>query len=69
YLRRLRQVLAPGGRVAVIDFKKEDIPVGPPAEHKLARAQIVDELTSAGYRLIGESDILPYQYFLVFEVS
>jgi ubiquinone/menaquinone biosynthesis C-methylase UbiE len=67
YLRRLRRVLKPGGRVVIVDFKKQpDIPVGPPLEHKLARGQIVEEFTSAGYRLVGEPDILPYQYFLIF---
>jgi ubiquinone/menaquinone biosynthesis C-methylase UbiE len=68
-LHRLRQVLKPGGRVVVIDFKKESIPVGPPPEHKLTREQIVGEFTSAGYRLVSEPAILPYQYFLVFKPS
>jgi len=67
YLRRLRSFLKHGGRVAVIDFKKESIPVGPPPEHKLARAQVVEEFGTAGYRLASEPDILPYQYFLIFE--
>jgi SAM-dependent methyltransferase len=67
YLRRLRRVLKPGGRVVVIDFKKQDIPVGPPPEHRLARGQIVDELTTAGYRLVSAPDILPYQYVLIFQ--
>jgi ubiquinone/menaquinone biosynthesis C-methylase UbiE len=69
YLRRLRHVLKPRGRVVVIDFKKQDIPVGPPPEHKLARQQIVDELSAAGYRLVSEPGILPYQYFLTFQPS
>jgi len=69
YLRRLRHVLKPGGRVVVIDFKKQDIPVGPPPEHKLGREQIVDEFTTAGYRLVSAPDILPYQYFLIFQPS
>ncbi|MFI5397042.1 MAG: class I SAM-dependent methyltransferase [Candidatus Binatia bacterium] len=69
YLRRLRHVLKPRGRIVVIDFKKQEIPVGPPPEHKLAREQIVEEFGSAGYRLISEPDILPYQYFLIFQPS
>jgi ubiquinone/menaquinone biosynthesis C-methylase UbiE len=67
YLRRLQGVLKPGGRVAVIDFKKDsEIPVGPPAEHRLARAHVVEEFQSAGYRLISAPEVLPYQYFLIF---
>jgi ubiquinone/menaquinone biosynthesis C-methylase UbiE len=67
YLRRLQGVLTPDGRVVVVDFKKQaDIPVGPPPEHRLARAQVVEEFTSAGYRLVGEPDLLPYQYLLIF---
>jgi SAM-dependent methyltransferase len=70
YLRRLRRVLKPGGRVVVIDFnKKQDIPVGPPPEHRLAREQVVDEFTAAGYRLASAPDLLPYQYFLIFQPS
>jgi ubiquinone/menaquinone biosynthesis C-methylase UbiE len=62
-------VLKPGGRVVVIDFKNQDIPVGPPPEHKLAREQVVDELSAAGYRLVSAPDVLPYQYFLIFQPS
>ncbi len=66
YARRLRAALAPGGRVAIIDWQKRELPVGPSVEHKLEREQIVGEMAAAGYRLVAEPDLLPYQYFLIF---
>jgi ubiquinone/menaquinone biosynthesis C-methylase UbiE len=66
YIRRLGKVLKPGGRVAIVDFQKRELPVGPPPEHKLAREEVIEEFALAGWVLARESDILPYQYFLIF---
>jgi predicted methyltransferase len=66
YFRALRGALAPGGRVAVVDYHKKPLPVGPPLQHKLAREFVVDEMKQAGYALTGEQTFLPYQYFLLF---
>jgi len=67
YFRRLRRALRPQGRVAVVDWHKRPMPVGPEMDHKIAREQVVDEMTAAGYRLVDEPTFLPYQYFLVFQ--
>ena len=67
YFRRLKSTLAPGGRVAVIDYHKRPLPVGPPPEHKLERAFVVEEMKEAGWVLSDEKTFLPYQYFLLFE--
>lgn len=66
YFRRLKRFLKPEGRVAVIDFKKQPLPVGPPVEHKLAPEAVVEEFHASGYVLVAEPDLLPYQYVLVF---
>jgi len=67
YFTRLREVLRRGGRLAIIDWKKEDeIPIGPPPAHRLARKQVLGEMASLGYTLITEPKVLPYQYFLLF---
>jgi ubiquinone/menaquinone biosynthesis C-methylase UbiE len=68
YFRRMRDAMAPGGRLAIIDYLKKPLPVGPPPEHKLERAFVIEEMTEAGWRMADEKpDLLPYQYFLVFE--
>jgi ubiquinone/menaquinone biosynthesis C-methylase UbiE len=67
YFGRMRDALAPGGRIAVVDFHKRPLPVGPPPEHKLEREFVVNEMTQAGWRLADEKTSLPYQYFLIFE--
>lgn len=66
YFRALAGALAPGGRVAVVDWQKRPLPVGPEMGHKLAREQVVAEMADAGYALVAEPDVLPYQYVLVF---
>jgi ubiquinone/menaquinone biosynthesis C-methylase UbiE len=66
YFRKLKRALRPKGRVAVIDWQKRPLPVGPDLSHKLAREQVVEEMELAGYALTSEPDVLPYQYFLIF---
>ena len=65
YFSDLRKSLAPGGRVAIIDFRK-DAPEGPPPEFRFEADQIVGEMAQAGYRLDARHDFLPRQHFLVF---
>lgn len=66
YLIRLQQDLSPTGRIAVIDFLKKELPIGPLVALKLPRDHVVAEFLEAGYILVEEKDFLPYQYFLIF---
>lgn len=66
YLEKLKPALKPGGRAAVVDFEKTS-PIGPPPAMRITRSDMIAQFKQAGYRLIGEQNFLPYQYFLEFE--
>src|SRR5262249_61498145 len=67
YFRRLQRALRPEGRVAVVDWHKRPMPVGPEMEHKIAREQVVEEMEAAGYRLADEPRVFPCPYFPLFQ--
>jgi len=66
YFGRVRERLADGGRVVIVDFKKGKLPVGPPDNHKLAPEVVKSEMKAAGFSQCRSYDQLPYQYYLVF---
>jgi predicted methyltransferase len=61
YFRAVREhYLAPGGRLAIVEFKPEKF------SHSTARETIDEEMTAAGFRLVKAFDYLDRQHFLVF---
>ena len=66
YFRKLAQSLKPRGRVAIIDFNAQSA-MGPPPGARIAKTRVLVEMERAGYRLVGEHDFLPNQYFLMFQ--
>ncbi len=67
-LRKLATRLAPGGRLAVVDFHAGELPVGPPAEHKVSRDAFLDAAAAAGLEVAEEKTFLPYQWFVLLAV-
>ncbi|HTD25675.1 MAG TPA: methyltransferase domain-containing protein [Candidatus Elarobacter sp.] len=66
YYAKLRRALRRGGRLVLVDFYKRALPVGPPAQEKVSRAETQREAEAAGFRLRASHTFLPYQYFLEF---
>ena len=66
YFTALRDRLAPGGRIAVIDPRKGAPGGGPPDEFRFTPEEIGEELGGAGLVLLTRHDFLPRQSFLVY---
>jgi SAM-dependent methyltransferase len=65
YFAKLKELLRPNGRIAIVDFKA-DSPNGPPPEHRISPEKATAELDAAGYSLVETHLFLPRQYFIVF---
>ncbi|MEM9185391.1 MAG: class I SAM-dependent methyltransferase [Planctomycetota bacterium] len=65
-LTKMRESLAPRGRVALVEFRAEDpgVPIKP--LHKMTQRQCVKEYLANGYKLVGQYDGLPWQHVLFF---
>lgn len=69
WFRALRDGVKPGGRVAIIDFKEGELPVGPPPDHRLPADTLTAELAGVGWKLVGSPDVLPYQYVRIYAID
>jgi SAM-dependent methyltransferase len=65
-LRHLREALKPGGRMVLLEYRKEDpsIPIRP--EHKMSVAEARLEVEAEGFTLSKVDESLPRQHILIF---
>jgi len=66
-MQNLVDALTPGGRVYLVEYRKEDptVPIKP--LHKMAEAQARKEMEAVGLEWVATRDMLPRQHFLIFE--
>jgi ubiquinone/menaquinone biosynthesis C-methylase UbiE len=68
-LERVRESLRPGGRVGIIEYKKDGYGPGPQMEDRVDPEVVIEAARRAGLQLARREDFLRYQYMLVFEKS
>jgi ubiquinone/menaquinone biosynthesis C-methylase UbiE len=68
-LRGIRESLKPGGRLVLLEYRKEDptVPIRP--EHKMSVAEVKAEVTPEGYQFEKVVDTLPWQHIIYFRKS
>ena len=68
-LDRMRESLKPGGRLVLLEFRKEDpsVPIRP--EHKMSTQEVKAEVTPEGYTFEKVVDTLPWQQMIFFRES
>jgi len=65
-LRKIRASLAPGGRMVLLEYRKEDpkVPILP--AHKMSVKEVKAEIEPEGFRLEKTLENLPRQHILIF---
>lgn len=64
----IRRVLSPGGRLAVIECKKEEQPFGPPMSMRLSPEEIESSIMRYGFEKVRLVD-LGFNYMIIFTKS
>jgi len=69
FLQKLKGVLKPGGRLVLLEFRKEDPKIPIIEVHKMSVAEVKQELEAEGYAIERVIDVLPWQHIIVLRVK
>src|SRR6476469_4273934 len=65
-LRRMHEQLKPGGRLVLLEYRKEDPAIPIRIDHKMTVAEAKMEVEAEGYTLSKVDEALPRQHILIF---
>jgi predicted methyltransferase len=69
FLQRLKETFKPGGRLVLLEFRKEDPNVPILEVHKMSVAEVKAELEAEGFALERVINALPWQHIIVLSVK
>ncbi|MBE0525206.1 MAG: class I SAM-dependent methyltransferase [Methanosarcinales archaeon] len=64
-LKEVIRILKSDGILAVVDWKKESTPVGPPVEYRFSELDVTGILQLCGFKLTEIREAGPYHYLIV----
>lgn len=65
-LQELHRVLKEGGRVFVVDWRAQEMEMGPPLHHRLPEDRVKKMVGDAGFKFEKEWNLFEFHYVLVF---
>jgi ubiquinone/menaquinone biosynthesis C-methylase UbiE len=65
-LRHMHEQLKPGGRLVLLEYRKEDPAIPIRLDHKMTVAEAKMEVEAEGYTLSKVDEVLPRQHILIF---
>ncbi len=70
YLKKLRPALRANGRVVIVDWKKENTPLGPDLVDRISLSELAHMLEAAGFAVVStDNTVLNYQYIMTAEAK
>ena len=69
FLKEVKRLLKPGGRMAVVEFHQRETPIGPPLAHRLSKEDVGTVFADAGFSQQDAFDLGGNFYCMVFEAE
>jgi ubiquinone/menaquinone biosynthesis C-methylase UbiE len=69
FLQRLKPAFKPGGRLVLLEFRKEDPKIPILEVHKMSVAEVKQEMEAEGYAIDKVLEGLPWQHLIVIKVK
>ena len=67
-LTECKRILKPGGRILISDWKKEEMPMGPPLEIRCDPEDVAEQLKTCGYKNVKTYNDLKNNFVVVGEM-
>ena len=64
-LKEANRLLKPGGKIFIADWRRQDMPDGPPTHIRYTATQVKEELEAAGFNSIMVDETLPKHFLII----